>query len=82
MKRTLTLITALLLASGSAFAADALQGVEKQPLNLHAIGMFLVFVLYFILRGTDIQVNWLWIALSPILMLMMAHKVNKFTAFS
>ena len=34
--------------------------------------MFLVFVLYFILRGTDIQVNWLWIALSPALMLMMA----------
>jgi lipopolysaccharide transport system permease protein len=34
--------------------------------------MFLIFVLYFILRGTDIQVNWLWIALSPILMLMMA----------
>ena len=35
-------------------------------------GMFLVFVFYFILRGTDIQVNWLWIALSPVLMLMMA----------
>ena len=34
--------------------------------------MFLVFVLYFILRGTDIQVNWLWIALSPALILMMA----------
>ena len=34
--------------------------------------MFLVFVLYFVLRGTSIQVNWLWIALSPILMLMMA----------
>jgi len=34
--------------------------------------MFLVFVLFFILRGTDIQVNWLWISLSPILMLMMA----------
>jgi lipopolysaccharide transport system permease protein len=42
--------------------------------------MFLVFVLYFILRspsdplgrGTSIQVNWLWISLSPILMLMMA----------
>jgi lipopolysaccharide transport system permease protein len=34
--------------------------------------MFLVFVLFFILRGTSIQVNWLWIALSPILMLMMA----------
>ena len=34
--------------------------------------MFLVFVLYFILRGTPIQFDWLWIALSPILMLMMA----------
>jgi lipopolysaccharide transport system permease protein len=35
-------------------------------------GMFLVFVLFFVLRGTSIQPNWLWIALSPILMLMMA----------
>jgi lipopolysaccharide transport system permease protein len=35
-------------------------------------GMFLVFVGYFALRGTDIQLNWLWIALSPLLMLMMA----------
>jgi lipopolysaccharide transport system permease protein len=35
-------------------------------------GMFLVFVLFFALRGTSIQPNWLWIALSPILMLMMA----------
>jgi lipopolysaccharide transport system permease protein len=35
-------------------------------------GMFLVFVGYFALRGTAIQLNWLWIALSPILMLMMA----------
>lgn len=42
--------------------------------------MFLVFVLYFVLRspdtlsgrGTPIQLNWLWIALSPILILMMA----------
>jgi lipopolysaccharide transport system permease protein len=34
--------------------------------------LFLVFVLYFILRGTDIQPNWLWIALSPVLVLMMA----------
>jgi len=34
--------------------------------------MFLVFVVIFVLRGTDIQVNWLWIALSPLLMLMMA----------
>ncbi len=35
-------------------------------------GMFLAFVLFFALRGTPIQPNWLWIALSPILMLMMA----------
>jgi len=34
--------------------------------------MFLVFVVYFLLRGTPIQFNWLWIALSPLLMLMMA----------
>jgi lipopolysaccharide transport system permease protein len=34
--------------------------------------LFLVFVLYFIARGTDIQPNWLWIALSPVLVLMMA----------
>jgi len=34
--------------------------------------LFLVFVLYFILRGTSIQPNWLWIALSPLLLLMMA----------
>jgi lipopolysaccharide transport system permease protein len=34
--------------------------------------MFLVFALYFVLRGTAIQPNWLWVALSPILMLMMA----------
>ncbi len=35
-------------------------------------GMFLVFVVFFALRGTPIQFNWLWVALSPILMLMMA----------
>ena len=34
--------------------------------------MFLVFVLYFVWRGTSIQFNWLWIALSPVLILMMA----------
>ena len=34
--------------------------------------LFLVFVLYFALRGTPIHFNGLWIALSPILMLMMA----------
>jgi lipopolysaccharide transport system permease protein len=34
--------------------------------------LFLGFVAYFILRGTSIQVNWTWIALSPVLLLMMA----------
>ncbi|MCE9644883.1 MAG: ABC transporter permease [Chloroflexi bacterium] len=34
--------------------------------------MFLLFLLYFVLRGTSIQPNWLWIALSPILILIMA----------
>jgi lipopolysaccharide transport system permease protein len=34
--------------------------------------MFLAFVLYFVLSGTSIRPDWLWIALSPILMLIMA----------
>ncbi|HEX6036054.1 MAG TPA: ABC transporter permease, partial [Anaerolineales bacterium] len=34
--------------------------------------MFLVFVFYFFLRGITIQPNWVWIALSPLLILMMA----------
>ena len=34
--------------------------------------MFLVFVLYFVLRGTSIQPSWPWIALSPVLLFMMA----------
>ena len=34
--------------------------------------LFILFVLYFALRGTDIQPNWAWIALSPALILMMA----------
>jgi len=34
--------------------------------------MFLLFVLYFVLRGTPIHPNLVWIALSPILILMMA----------
>ena len=34
--------------------------------------MFLLFVSYFALRGTPIQLNRLWIALSPLLVLMMA----------
>lgn len=34
--------------------------------------LFLAFVLFFVLRGTEIQINLWWIALSPILILMMA----------
>jgi lipopolysaccharide transport system permease protein len=34
--------------------------------------MFLVFILYFAVRGTPIQPNWVWILLSPVLILMMA----------
>jgi lipopolysaccharide transport system permease protein len=34
--------------------------------------LFLVFVGYFAVRGTPIHLNWLWIALSPLLILMMA----------
>jgi lipopolysaccharide transport system permease protein len=34
--------------------------------------LFLAFIAFFVLRGTDIQANWLWIALSPLLILMMA----------
>lgn len=34
--------------------------------------LFLAFVLFFVLRGTEIQINVWWIALSPLLILMMA----------
>ena len=34
--------------------------------------LFLAFVLFFVLRGTEIQINVWWIALSPVLILMMA----------
>lgn len=34
--------------------------------------MVLAFVVYFVLRGAPIQFHWLWIGLSPVLMLMMA----------
>jgi len=34
--------------------------------------LLIVFVLYFALGGTLIQPNWLWVALSPLLVLMMA----------
>ncbi len=44
--------------------------------NLIAFGIqfsfFILFVLYFAARGTPLQPNWLWIALSPVLVLMMA----------
>ncbi len=35
-------------------------------------GMFLLFVLYFALRGTPVQFNGFWMLLSPLLILMMA----------
>jgi cation/acetate symporter len=39
------ILTFLILATGAIFAADALSGqVEKQPLNMSAIVMFLIFV--------------------------------------
>src|SRR6185369_12519207 len=34
--------------------------------------MVLAFIVYFVLRGAPIQFHWLWIGLSPVLMLMMA----------
>jgi lipopolysaccharide transport system permease protein len=34
--------------------------------------LLIAFIFYFVLRGTPIQPNWLWIALSPLLILMMA----------
>src|SRR5512140_3378408 len=34
--------------------------------------MFLGFTVWFALRGTDITPNWTWIALSPLLVLIMA----------
>ena len=35
----------LSLAGAAAFAADAIGAVQKQPLNMTAIGMFFVFVM-------------------------------------
>ena len=34
--------------------------------------LFLAIILFFVLRGTVIQINWLWISLFPLLILMMA----------
>ncbi|WP_295009185.1 cation acetate symporter [uncultured Dechloromonas sp.] len=46
MKRSLLALTAGLLIAGIAIAAPgALDGVQKQPLNVSAIAMFMVFVL-------------------------------------
>ncbi|MFK0090346.1 cation acetate symporter [Pseudomonas sp. NPDC090755] len=44
MKKTLPL--ALLLHPGLLLASPALDAGQRQPLNLHAIGMFMVFVLF------------------------------------
>jgi len=44
MKKQLPL--ALLLHSGLSLASPALDAGQRQPLNLHAIGMFMVFVLF------------------------------------
>jgi lipopolysaccharide transport system permease protein len=35
-------------------------------------GLFILFILYFVVRGTLIQPNWIWIVLSPVLVLIMA----------
>lgn len=34
--------------------------------------LFILFVIYYLLRGTDFQINWLWVLLFPILVVMMA----------
>lgn len=34
--------------------------------------LFIACIIFFVLRGTDIQINWLWIAFSPLLILVMA----------
>ncbi|MEN1775996.1 hypothetical protein [Pseudomonas aeruginosa] len=44
MKKLLPL--ALSLHSGLLLASPALDAGQRQPLNLHAIGMFMVFVLF------------------------------------
>lgn len=35
-------------------------------------GFFILFIIYFAARGMPLQPNWLWIALTPVLVLMMA----------
>jgi cation/acetate symporter len=44
MLARLNLALLALLAPAMAFAGDAISATEKQPLNLHAIGMFVLFV--------------------------------------
>jgi cation/acetate symporter len=44
MLARLNLLLLGLLAPALSFAGDAISATEKQPLNLHAIGMFVVFV--------------------------------------
>ena len=44
MKRLTTFVTSLLLSGTALAAGPALEAAQKQPLNLHAIGMFVAFV--------------------------------------
>ena len=44
MLARLNLALLALLAPALSFAGDAISATEKQPLNLHAIGMFVLFV--------------------------------------
>ncbi len=44
MRARLNLALLALLAPALSFAGDAISATEKQPLNLHAIGMFVLFV--------------------------------------
>jgi lipopolysaccharide transport system permease protein len=39
---------------------------------LMQFALFLIFVVYFVLRGSAIHVNWMWVLLTPVLLLMMA----------
>ena len=54
MRARLNVALLALLAPALSFAGDAISATEKQPLNLHAIGMFVLFVsmlAYFRRRG-------------------------------
>lgn len=39
---------------------------------LMQFALFLIFVVYFVLRGSAIHVNWMWVLLTPVLLLIMA----------